>query len=244
MAAFSIAQWRAGGLLLFLLGLLGGGCEVLGFPEWHWRQKLTVGVASPTGPRSASSVLAVQCGSSPKWVPGAGAGGLGCQVQGEAVALELAPGQVLFALLTPAPGATNYPDKVAYHVFFPDRTLTTVEERGEQLERHIRGEVRELPRQQYPLLVTFTDLTDPTTVKVVDPENLAATFGPGVSLKRLTLEITDEPVTEGKIESVLGWWCDLRKKRARLNGSTSIAISDNELSNNLGTGSFRIGDCT
>ncbi|MDR4487060.1 MAG: hypothetical protein R3B83_05990 [Nitrospirales bacterium] len=63
----------------------------------------------------------------------------------------------------------------------------------------------EIPRSHYPLLVTFTDLTDPTTVKVVDPENLAATFGPGVSLKRLTLEITDEPVTEGKIESVLGW---------------------------------------
>ena len=63
----------------------------------------------------------------------------------------------------------------------------------------------EIPESQYPLLVTFTDLTDPTTVKAVDPENLAATFGPGVSLKRLTLEITDEPVTEGRIEQVLGW---------------------------------------
>ncbi|MDR4487070.1 MAG: hypothetical protein R3B83_06040 [Nitrospirales bacterium] len=58
------------------------------------------------------------------------------------------------------------------------------------------------------LLVTFTDLTDPTTVKKVDPENLAATLGPGVSLKRITLEITDEPVTEGKIEQVLGWLDD------------------------------------
>lgn len=55
-------------------------------------------------------------------------------------------------------------------------------------------------------MVTFTDITDPTTVNQVDPTNLAATFGPGVSLKRITLQITDEPVTEGKIESVLGWW--------------------------------------
>ena len=67
----------------------------------------------------------------------------------------------------------------------------------------------DIPRSHYPLLVTFTDIIDPTTVKVVDPDNLAETFGPGASLKRITLEITDEPVTEGKIESVLGWWNNL-----------------------------------
>ncbi|MEX2492944.1 MAG: hypothetical protein WD425_14410, partial [Nitrospirales bacterium] len=67
-------------------------------------------------------------------------------------------------------------------------------------------EIRELAPEDYPLLVTFTDITDPTTVKQVDPDNLAATFGPGVSLKRITLEITDESVTEGKVEQVLGWW--------------------------------------
>ncbi|MEX2490602.1 MAG: hypothetical protein WD425_02455, partial [Nitrospirales bacterium] len=69
-------------------------------------------------------------------------------------------------------------------------------------------EIRELAPEDYPLLVTFTDITDPTTVKTVDPDNLAATFGPGVSLKRITLEITDEPVTEGKIENVLRWLDD------------------------------------
>ncbi len=63
-------------------------------------------------------------------------------------------------------------------------------------------------------------------------------------LTSITLEITDEPVTEDKVEQVLGWWCDLKKRRARLNGSNSIGISNNELSNNLGTGSFRIGECT
>lgn len=76
-----------------------------------------------------------------------------------------------------------------------------------------KGKVRELASKDYPLLVTFTDITDPTTVNQVDPTNLAATFGPGVSLKRITLQITDEPVTEGKIESVLGWLDDLKKYR-------------------------------
>jgi len=80
----------------------------------------------------------------------------------------------------------------------------------------------DMRRSHYPLLVTFTAITDPKTVQQVDLDNLAGTFGPGVLMKRITLEITDEPVTKGKIERVLGWWCDLRKKQARLNGSTSI----------------------
>jgi hypothetical protein len=59
-------------------------------------------------------------------------------------------------------------------------------------------QVRDVPRDKYPLLVTFTDIADPKTVTKVDPDNLAATFGPGVALKRITLEITDEKVTEGR----------------------------------------------
>ena len=47
------------------------------------------------------------------------------------------------------------------------------------------------------------DINDPNSVIEVDPDNLAATLGPGVSLKRIMLEITDEPVTEGKIEQIL-----------------------------------------
>lgn len=187
------------GVVVFMLGLGLTGCELMGFPEWEWRQKLMVEVATPSGPISASSVMAVKCGSSPKWAPGAGAGGMGCNVRGEAVPVEISPGEVLFALLKAAPGSTNYPKKVAYHVFFPNRKLTTVEERGDQLERGIQG-TRMLPKKNYPLLVTFADLNNPKTVKKVDPDNLAATFGPGVSLKRITLEITDEPVTEGKID--------------------------------------------
>lgn len=78
----------------------------------------------------------------------------------------------------------------------------------------IEGE-RELPRHwppfagglrlsAYPMLVTFTDLSDPTSVAEVDPDDLAATFGKGVRLKRITVQITDDPVTTG-IEERLGW---------------------------------------
>ncbi|MDJ0979954.1 MAG: hypothetical protein QNI87_15620, partial [Erythrobacter sp.] len=38
----------------------------------------------------------------------------------------------------------------------------------------------------------------------VDPDDLSASFGEGVELQRITVELTDEPVTTG-IEERLGW---------------------------------------
>jgi len=67
------------------------------------------------------------------------------------------------------------------------------------------GDKIALPDDHYPLLVTFTDINDPASVQRVDPDDLVAHFGPGVKLKTITLEITDEPVTGGQIEKVLGW---------------------------------------
>jgi len=63
--------------------------------------------------------------------------------------------------------------------------------------------------KQYPLLVTFSDVDDPKSLQKLDPDNLAAIFGEGYKLKSITLEITDEPVTKGRVEQVLGWWNSL-----------------------------------
>ncbi len=46
----------------------------------------------------------------------------------------------------------------------------------------------------------------------VDPDDFAASFGEGVSLKRITVQITDDPVTTG-IEERLGWLGDLKQYR-------------------------------
>ncbi|MCP4188064.1 MAG: hypothetical protein GY763_10735, partial [Gammaproteobacteria bacterium] len=61
----------------------------------------------------------------------------------------------------------------------------------------------------YPLLVTFTDINDPASVARVDRYDLEKHFGTGVKLKAVTLEITGEPVTRGEVEKVLGWWNNL-----------------------------------
>lgn len=54
------------------------------------------------------------------------------------------------------------------------------------------------------MLVTFGDEADPTSVTLVDPDDLVASLGEGVTLKRITAELTDEQVTTG-IEARLRW---------------------------------------
>ena len=55
-----------------------------------------------------------------------------------------------------------------------------------------------------PDLVTFADTNDPKSVMLVDPDNLNATLGPGVSWRSMTLEATDEPLSKG-IDEHLPW---------------------------------------
>jgi hypothetical protein len=45
-------------------------------------------------------------------------------------------------------------------------------------------------------MVTFSDLQNPRSAKIVDPDDLAATFGPGYRLKRLSITLTKEPLED------------------------------------------------
>ena len=63
-----------------------------------------------------------------------------------------------------------------------------------------------------PLLVRFLDIHDPRTIKKVDPESLAVSFGSGVVLKRITLQVTDDPVTSG-IANKIPWLNHLERYR-------------------------------
>lgn len=114
-------------------------------------------------------------------------------LKGEAVVVEVAPGKYLFALLKEA--------SLAWDVFLP--VNTPMEQAGAKLE--VLRETRELTQDQYPVLATFGDINDPTSVKQVNAADLKATFGPGYSLKSITMTITDEQVTEGAVERLLHW---------------------------------------
>ncbi|GJL65544.1 MAG: hypothetical protein NPIRA05_05150 [Nitrospirales bacterium] len=171
---------------------------------YTWHQKMTVEVEVDGQLYTGSSVVRVNVGQSDPITQGLGYP-LQFGARGEAAFVELPGPRYLFALLSGGPPDSG-PQTNAVNIF-KDRLPPRGIERFAVLSKSRLKQ--DIPHSHYPLLVTFTDITDPKTVKQVDPDNLAATFGPGVSLKRITLEITDEPVTEGKVGSVLGWWNNL-----------------------------------
>ena len=126
--------------------------------------------------------------------------------------LDLGNGKYLFALIKDA-------ELQALRVFgerpLPQFTNALIASAKMTEDKMGAGPVS-VPVEFMPLLVTFDDITKPETVKRVDPNNLTATFGAGYALKSITLEITDEPVTEGKVESVLGWLESVGRERASL----------------------------
>ena len=229
---------------LALAALTLPGCAAAEDKAPDYRYRLTVEVETPEGLRTASSVIEVQqtlmrAGGSPanqavRW-----------RVRGEAVAVDLPGGKTLFALLR----SDNDPDWASrvYVLLAPQENKGFEDALDDVLE--LTGE-RTLPRMwppvafleersAYPMMVTFGDLADPTSVAEVDPDDLAATFGEGVKLKRITVELTDDPVTSG-IEARLGWLPNYYDKMLDGNGNQTIRATD-RFANSLTQGDFSKG---
>lgn len=194
-------------LSMFTLVLMLAGC----IERYSWHQKFTVTVETPEGDVSGSSVSAVSWRK--QWFRWDGMA-WSYDLTGEAVVVEVTPGRYLFALLKGA-GTTEYMGSVA--------AASIAGREGRVIDGALFDEVRDkrdraagvitVPDYQYPIMVTFDDIADPASVRLVDPVDLGARFGPGVRLKSVELEVTEEAVTEGVVERVLG---NLEKITGRL----------------------------
>ncbi|MCO6185440.1 hypothetical protein [Rhizobium sp. L1K21] len=185
---------------IFLITIFLSGCG----QDWSWHQKLTVSVETPEGLKEGSAVSEIEVSLLSENVGlGDFRGSSSSSLKGEAVVVDLGGGRYLFALLK------GYGHETALHAF-ADAGFVPQPKGREALEK-IYGAFEtlhattELSSDRYPLLVTFDDIDDPASVKRVDPNDFAATFGLGYHLQSITLSITDEPVTKGKVEAVLRW---------------------------------------
>ncbi len=171
-----------------------------------WNQRLTLVVETPQGEVRGSAVTRVENRTTRDLLaPGKA---LRSTLTGEAVAVEVLPGRWLFALLQgeDATGAGGW-----VYAAFDLRAAVgsdgypSYDESMRKLRALSLDEPAPLPKEAMPLLVTFDDITRPETVREVGPDDLAAVFGAGVRLQAVTLEVTKEAVTEGRVEAVLGW---------------------------------------
>ena len=193
--------------------------------RWEWNQKLTVEVLVDGKLVSGSAVSHVM------WQEANALDVYPTDHTGEATIVDLGERGMLFALIGED---TKYVAQYTLHEELGEdradyeRLLPKIEK--------FRG-TSDVPTDHYPLLVTFGDINDPKTVEQVDPSNLEAAFGPGVSLKRITLEITDETVTEGSAERVLGWLKAIWPNH--LDGRRYETVeATNRFANSLSAGSF------
>jgi hypothetical protein len=161
--------------------------------SWHQRLTLTVDTLEGEVSGAAVSEIRYTFYANPSKMTGRE---VSYDLTGEATVVEVLPGRYLFALIE------GSEERFAMAAIDRFKGMT----RGEWL--------RQIPRQtepviltgdKIPMLVTFDDIAKPETVRLVDPADLAASFGPGVSLKAVTLEITDERVTAGQLDRMLGW---------------------------------------
>lgn len=213
-------------LLIALAGtgiVTASGCSIAGKRLPTYRYRLSVEVDTPEGRKVGSGVIEVSVETAGSWKrPDANA--LSVTTRGEAITVDLGQRGDLFALLgsfehpgwagsvmefvTPRPGnASGHNDYEAWHErMISNRGVHELPRLSPNVFRSgpPRPNGAEKVARDYPLLVHFRNNADPSTIERVHPYDLEATFGPGVTLRRITVQLTDEPVTS-TINAKLPW---------------------------------------
>ncbi len=200
MARRTFGSGVLGGLAMLALS----GCKLLGSSRTY-RYRMTVEVETPQGLKTGSAVREIVYTEQMIKLPDAAA--VTATQRGEAVVVDLPNGQALFALLS----TNGYETLQA--AFGDDSPATLNAAQNDERLVELRPKPNSIPEQSgYPTLVTFSDVADPSSLKLVDPIHLSAIFGSGTRLKRIVLEITDDAVTTGIVKQ-LGWLDQLDRFR-------------------------------
>ena len=216
-------------LVLLAIPVLAIVWWFVAYPDFTGRFKLAVTVDANGKTYTGATVYDVTYVWEPKFLPEVRAAQL--RLTGEALFLDLGGGRNLVVTLTASGSGRPFKRvNISQTYQFEDlwkssgaRSAAALphiafqlhmasKQTGADLKAARKKGKIELPVDRLPTTVTFTDLADPTTVKRVDPTNLAATFGPGYRITRATIEVTNEPLTHG-IEKKLPWLINIERYR-------------------------------
>lgn len=173
-------------------------CYLAMYPTTSYRFRITLNVDTPQGLKNGWSVLEVRTWRYPAWLTLGNNTGES-SLKGEAIFVDLGPdngGQPrnVIALMVLGPrgedeGFYLLPGKVFEPVWAqkPDRGQFRAP--SSELPKLPAGTNAELRGNLIPTLVTFVDLNDPKTVRVVQPDDFEQTFGKGVKLHDVKIEI-------------------------------------------------------
>jgi hypothetical protein len=202
------------------VGLVVAGWAVLGaavyggrvylksaYPAYSYRYRLVVEVEADNVVHAGSSVIEVEVRTQPRILNNST---IAVRRHGDGVFVDLGGGQHVIALLAAGGKAqdVDYPDSLVPRLF-------PISYGPEDLPKlaTLRGR-RALPERQFPTFVTFADLNEAASVRVVQPNDFANAFRPGVHIKSVWLEMTDDPVTR-QIEARMPRVIEQLRERAK-----------------------------
>jgi hypothetical protein len=208
------------------------------YPTCTFRYKLTAEVMTPEGLKTGSSVIEVSY-SSTSPIPNPGRWRKD-RLIGEAVYVDLGMGKNLFVLLTANESNRIITDRDEYGggrdssylgalraITLPLVALKLPSIPGnermmqQQLVAMSNSGIHEIEAENTPTLITFKDIINKNTVVVIDPTKISEVFGEGYSISKLTVEITDSPITQ-KLNQILPWL----EKEKPLNGAVTWNLGD------------------
>lgn len=214
--------------------------------EYEWNQRVTVVVQTPDGEVARSGVIRAYYHFGQR---GGGANHTWRTLAGEYPAINLGDRRYLVAVMGAV--VTSDTDNVVLSRAGKHALALTPRnsERPYSIVDWVRG-LRDVRRDAptslpdgAPLFVTFDDPDDPLTVRRVDRDEFETVFGPGYRLKSVTIELTDDPVTEGVMRRVFPWLVDVWRKGGSIDGTVGTSLSNpNRLADILGKGSFTMED--
>lgn len=240
-----LANWgKILGIAVILVVTAAIAAEVA-YPSATLRYKITVNIHTPEGIKTGSAVREVFIQRQPELpesvshiVP-----------KGEAVVVDLGKRGIVFALFSSS-------DYQKIFKAFPGPPGLTPE--GLKYYSSLKTAKAELTPDRYPMMVTFKDLSDPASVlnllevsncfeqdkngtciregSHVTKDRFEDIFGKGVGIKNVTIEMTNEPVTQ-KIIKWLSWLPDYYDKRLDGNRFGNFEKST-PFSNTLSSGVF------
>ena len=229
-------------ILVFLViggSVLAAAVDQASKKTYSWRYKMTVEVQTPEGIKTGSVVREVNLVFETILFLTQKVYKNKLSVSGEAVVVDLGERGVLFALLKGAFGSHDHAKRFLFEVFESSYGGTTLE--GAKYYSQLKNVKTEVELKHYPMLVTFSDVGNPKTVKNVlevdmgdgsylteykiKTDRFEEIFGEGVYLKKITVEMTDEPVTWG-IEKLLPWLPDRKNVTGYLGGESEPPFDD------------------
>ncbi len=181
-------------LLAAPLALAAAGCSSLAHA---YKYKFTLGIRDQGVVRQASSVVRVATSYSNTIDGNYGI----AHSEGEATYIRLSSGKYVFALLK----GKNYgwienPSGVLWKAYGIESTGKPAD--IDALRDH--SETISLGIESLPFIVTFSNISDPNTVMVLDPENMEGRLGLGVEFAFANICVTSESITKS-IDRVLPW---------------------------------------